>query len=481
MGALEFTGIHADVLADETQEIDLEGSRMSGKTWVCSAKVLKSALKHPGIWWLIARYSGTETDNQLRPVFMQVCRLLGSEPVWHSDESAYWFPEVDGKVSKVFAYGLKTQSKEQRYAKIRGSGVAGVWLDQAEEVPSDVGTEIRALVRQPGYPHQLIFSPNPPDEESWIADQFPDDIDQPNRKYYRLSLYDNKHNLPADSIERLEKAFPIVHAKHKSLILGMRGPNIVGVPCYEGSFRRDLHVGPVRFDPSSVLYEAYDAGKHHPTWMVAQRSPFGGLRLLGGIIGKRLFLEEFIPLVRRYRSEWFDDEPQSLITSRVCCDPPLSAEKGLRFTTVNMLQAAKLKPRWRENANAPDVREATIEHIGALMQRRSGNAQDFLVNDDPSRWLMASHAVVKQTKLLVDGLEGSYVWSSNYVSVGNKTVRAPLFNEWLDGWQRCLENLVLNFLAGQMSQQERDALTKKARDGGRGSGFLDTPTGWMAF
>ena len=34
--------------------------------------------------------------------------------------------------------------------------------------------ELRALLRQPGYPHQLIFSPNPPNEEHFLADEFPD-------------------------------------------------------------------------------------------------------------------------------------------------------------------------------------------------------------------------------------------------------------------------------------------------------------------
>jgi len=483
MGALEFHGIHAEILADQTPEIDVEGARMCGKTWVFSAKVHNSCLKYPGIWWLINRYSGTETDNQLRPVFMQVCRMLGSNPVWNGDESAYVFPEVNGLVSKVFAYGLKTQSRDQRYAKIRGSGVGGLWNDQSEELPEDIGTEMRALLRQPGYPHQLLLSPNPPDEEHWLADQFPDDADQPGRKYYRLSLYDNKHNLPAETIERLEKAYPITHAKHKSLILGLRGPNITGIPCYENSFSRDLHVAPLVWDPSSLLLEAYDAGKHHPTWLVAQRSPFGGLRVLGGILGKRLFLEDFLPLVQRYRAEWFETDEQHPLRSRVCCDPPLSAEKSLRFTTVSLLQEAQLRPRWRDNANAPDVREAVIESIGALMKRRSCNAQDFLINADPTRWLMASHVVVKQTKLFVDGLEGSYVWSPNYVSVGNKTVRQPAMDQWLDGWQRCLENLVLNFLAGQRSEAEREAMKKKAKEqgSGGGTGFLDSRTGWMAY
>lgn len=475
--ALEFTGVHADFLADQTTEIDLEGARSSGKTWVVCAKIIRSCQAHAGIEWLFCRYSGEETKNKLKPEFIRLCALHDEYPKWDDKSSCYLFENG----SKVFMYGLKTQDRLAFFAKIRGLGVACVAVDQTEELPEPIALELRAVMRQPGYPHQLIFSPNPCDEDHWLADQFPEDQSIPNRKFYRVSLYDNVQNLDPKTISGFEQAYPITHAKHKSLILGMRGPNVTGTPVYDGVFDRNLHVGPVAFDPSSVLLEAYDAGKHHPTWLAAQRTPFGGLRILGGIIGKRLFLEDFLPLVQRYRSEWFTDDGATAIESRVCCDPPLSAEKGLRYTTVNILNAAKLKPRWRENANAPDVRGTVIEHLGALMQRRAGNSQAFLITNNPTRWLMASQAVVKQTKLLVDGLEGSYVWSSNYVSVGNKLVRQAQFDQWLDGWQRCLENLVLNFLAGQLSQAERDALTKKARDGGRGSGFLDTPTGWMAF
>lgn len=424
---------------------------MSGKTWVCSAKVHDSALEHPGIWWLICRYSGTETDNQLRPVFVDVCQRLGTKVEWNADESAYVFPEKDGKVSKVFAYGLKTQSKEQRFAKVRGSGVAGVWNDQSEETPEDIAGELRALVRQPDYPHQLIFSPNPPNEEHFLADEFPDEgALPPGRKLYRLSLYDNKHNLPADTIERLETQYPKTHAKNKSLIYGLRGPNITGTPVYDGAFDRTLHLAPLGYDPQTPLLEAFIAGKHHPSWLVAQRTPLGSLQILGGILGKRLFLEEFLPIVDRYREDWFPLAHDI----RTCCDPIATADTS-RYTPMTILREHGVSPRSREHGNAPDVRVSMIEHVGALMRRRAGNGQAFLINNDPTRWLMASHVLVKQTKLFVDSCEGSYVWGQNYVSVAHLSVRQPLFDQWLDGWQRCLENLVLNFCAGQRTQAEQ--------------------------
>ncbi len=470
---LTFQGVHAEILADETEEIDVEGARMSAKTWTLSEKVRLSCLRYPGIWWLICRYSGTETDNQLRPQFVKVCQTQGTELEWDAKESAYLFPAIAGKVSKVFAFGLKTQSKDQRYAKIRGSGFAGVWNDQSEELPEDIGTEIRALVRQPSYPHQLIFSPNPPGEEHFLADQFPDSGCPVGRKLYRLSLYDNAHNLDAGTIEKMEAAYPRTHAKHKSLILGLRGPNIQGTPVYENAFRREDHLGPLRFDPHSQLLESFHAGQHHPAWLVAQRSHFGGIHLLAGIIGKKLFLEDFLPLVDRYRAEWFDGS-----TSLMCCDPPPSDDDALRFTSVNMFREHGLQMRWRDNSNSPDVRESVIQTIGGMMKRRMGSGQGFVINADDSRWLMASHAVTKETKLFVDGCEGSYVWDENLVSVGSKKVRQPKVDQWLEGMQRCLENIVLNFFAGKKTDEELERQRQKARE--LQNQMVLSPSDWTA-
>lgn len=477
MSELEFKGIHADILADQTPEIDIEGARMCGKTWVCSAKVLDSCVQYPGIWWLINRYSGTETDNQLRPVFRDVARMKGIALEWKNEESAYHLPAVDGKISKIFAYGLKTQAKDERFAKVRGSGVAGLWNDQTEETPEDIGTEMRALIRQPGYPHQLLLSPNPPGEEHYLADQFPEGVSDPLRKYYRLSLYDNRHNLSPDTIEKLERLYPPTHAKHKSLILGMRGPNVTGKPVFENAFARTLHVAPVLYDPNSTLYEAFHAGQHHPTWMIAQRSPYGALYPLAGIIGKRLFLEDFLPIVSRYRMEWFPNTTDI----RTCCDPPPADSAATRYTHTSILRAAGYRPVSRPHGVSPDVRVSMIEFLGALMLRRAGTGQAFVINDAPTQWLMASHAIVKQTKLFVDACEGSYVWSPLYVSVGNKTVRQPEFDQWLEGFMRCLENIALNFCVSQKTQDEIDQAKRLEREQQSTAHFAQGPQGWMSF
>lgn len=462
---LEFHGIHATIHADTNPEVDAEGGRNSGKTTVCLDKVIQSCLDYPGIEWLICRYSGEETKTKLRPAFLTVCcqeteKRAAVYPEWNGEESCYRFPEQQGKVSKVFAYGLKTQDKNAHFAKIRGLGVACVYVDQTEELPEEISTELRAVMRQPGFPHQLLYSPNPPGEDHFLADEFPEDNHLPGRHYYRVSLYDNAHNLPEQTIIGLEQAYPKTHAKHKSLILGQRGVNVIGTPVYEDAFLRETHVGVATYDPDSTLLEAIDAGKHHPVWIAAQRSTTGGLIVLAGLMGKRLFLEDFLPIVDRYRAEWFDDPLAHDRKVLVCCDPPPADEtQALRFTNVQILRAAGFKPRYADNANAPDVREAVIQNLAGRMKRRSGIGPAFLVNTDPTHWLMASHTVVKQSKFFVDGLEGAYVWDEHFVSVGNKKVRQPKVDQWVEGAQRCLENLELNF--NVRPREAADLQTKK--------------------
>jgi hypothetical protein len=300
---------------------------------------------------------------------------------------------------------------------------------------------------------------------------FPEDQDIPGRKLYQLSLYTNKHNIAADTIEKLERAYPTTHAKHKSLILGMRGPNVTGTPVYQGAFDREKHVTALAINPSLPLLEAFHAGQHHPTWLIAQRAPDGGLRLLAGILGKRLFLDDFLPIVKQYRDEWFPN----ITDIKTCCDPPVGMVT--RYTINTILREYKYQPRWRDNGMAPDVRVSMIEYLGALMHRPAA----FAINSDPTRWLMASHAVIKQTKLIIDAAEGSYVWSPHYVSVGNKTVRQPLFDEWLEGFERCIENIALNFCAGQKTDAEREAARLKALGVPSAFAPTETPNSWMSF
>lgn len=463
--ALTFHGIHAHFLDDDTPEIDLEGARECGKTWVDCAKIIRRCVQFPGMQWYFGRYTDDDTLKLLRPVFHKVVGLEGIGSVeWDSHDSAYHFPQVGELQSKVFMHGLKAQTLERELSKVRGLDKHAVLVDQAEELPQKVSEELRFATRQPGnYPRQLIFSPNPCTEDHYLADQFPDEClfgadpahnRFPHRRYYRLSIYDNRHNLQPGELGKIEAMYPPTHARYKSLVLGLRGVNVFGVACYGGAFMRETHLGSADYDARRPVLEAIQHGQHHPTWLAAQRNYWGGLRVLSSVMGKRLSLDEFLPIVQEYRSASFKGA-----TFLTCTDPPPDSG-SVRFTNINILQDHGFTPTWRPNAVSPDVREAVIQSL--TRQMRKPTREGFLISDDVDRFVMASRDLRKASSFLIDGLESAYVWDDHLVSVANKRVRQPKQDEWVEGAQRCLENIQVNFCVSAQSDADGDSADRAA-------------------
>ncbi len=436
-------------MRDESPEIDLEGALSSGKTTACLWKVWTSLREHPGIFWWIGRYGDGETQTKVRPAFEEVCQAAGDVPDWNAKELCYDFRNG----SKCYAYGLKSPDVLSRYSKIRGMGVSGIYLDQTEELPEDFSLELRLRLRQPGFPHQLIFSPNPPNVTHWLAEQFPEDNTTPGRQYYAIAIHDNAHNLPSHLMEAALLSYPPEHAKHRSVILGKRGVNVTGVPVYKGAFRRSVHVGAVEFNPAAVLYVGLDFGKHHPCVVMAQRPYGGGLHLLGGLLGKDLFLDDFMPIVKDTIMRWFGPCPMGI---EMCCDPAGSHQnsQGARFTGVEMVRRFGFSPSWRKDANAPDVRAGAIEALVAHMRRRIPTGESLLVNEEPSRWQLVDLTGPRNEPFLADAFEAGYVWDEHMVSVGNKQIRKPKKDGWFEHGMNVVEYLELTFGADRPTEEQ---------------------------
>jgi len=435
---MRWKGPIAAFMQDETEEIDLEGALSSGKTTACLWKVWTSLQAHPGIHWWIGRYGDGETQTKVRPAFEAVCQLGGDIPTWNAKELAYEF--ANG--SKCFSYGLKSPDALSRYSKLRGLGVSGIYNDQTEELPEDFSLELRLRLRQPGYRHQLIFSPNPPNGTHWLAQQFPEDNRHSQRKYYSISIHDNAHNLPPELLSAALLAFPESHAKYRSVILGKRGMNVTGIPVYAGAFTRAIHEGQAEYDPRLPLDMALDFGKHHPCVVFRQTSSLGQVRFLGGILGQQLYLDDFLDIVLRYRAEWFPNPCEI----RECCDPAGTADtshgtKG----AVQTLTVKGLHPLSQPDSNSPAVRLAAVERLAALMRKRAADRQEAFIVSNSDRWLTISAEATLVDRFLADGFEAGYVWDEHMVSVGNKQVRKPKKDGWYEHGQNCAEYLELNF------------------------------------
>lgn len=463
--AIEFRGKHLEFLNDDSPERDLEGSLSCGKTTVALWSELEAYKNHPGIWGLLGRWIDDDANKLLCPAFEQMARIHGTTWTWRSDEGSYDFPNG----SRAFVKGLRTQSQDpdQRYGKIRGLAVSRIYIDQAEQLPGDIALELRARLRPDiearmlgtVYPRQLTFTPNPPNTDHWIAKQFPENNSIKGRSYYSLSLFDNAHNLPDGMIEQMLSAYPEAHPKHRTVILGLRGLNVTGDPIFEDVFMRTNHVGPVKARNDVPVLEAFEFGRHNPVWVATQRGHDGRITLLGGVMGKHMVLEHFLPFVEQKRTEWFQGAQ-----FKTCTAPMGETQNtsGTRYTLIRLLKDAGYKPQSRPNANAADVQLAVIEQIAGMLQRRTMTRQESIViNDDPAMWLeYSTDGTVKQIPFMAFAFDGGYVWSRHTISISHKEVRQPFEDDEYANAMHCLENIVLNFCAGKQTDAEKAA--KKA-------------------
>lgn len=436
---MRWRGPIGQFMRDTTAEISLEGALSSGKTTACLWKEFNAYQEMPGIHGWIGRFGDGETQTKIRPAFEQVCQQAGCIPAWNAKELCYDFPNG----SKAYAYGLKSPDALSRYSKMRGMGVSRIYNDQTEELPEDFSLELRLRLRQPGFPHQLTFSPNPPNVTHWLAQQFPTDNKNPNRKYYAISIYDNAHNLPPELLRAALDAYPESHAKHRSVILGKRGMNVAGDPVYRGAFVRALHEQPISYDPRLALEIGLDFGKHHPCMVARQVSNLGQVRYLGGILGQQLYLDDFLEIVLKYLAEWFPDP----VDIKWCCDPAGSSDTSQgTHGALPILREKGIRPRFQMDSNSPAVRLATIERLARQMRQRAADrSESLLVNADSERWLTISDKTTAPDRFLVDAFEAGYVWDEHMVSVGNKQVRKAKKDGWYEHGMNTVEYLEVNF------------------------------------
>ena len=431
-------GKQSQVMLETAREVDVEGAIRAGKTTVCLWKEHEAARKYPGIPIMLARWTDEAVHGLIAPLWVKICNEAGDRQKWNAKESC--FDWRNG--SRIYVRGLKSQDVTLRYSKFRGLTLARIYIDQAEELPRDIYLECAGRLSAPGYPHQITISPQAIEDTHWIAQEFPANNLDVNRKYYPISIYDNAHNLDVSVIPNMERLYPPSHPKHRTLIKGIRGMNVTGDPVYAGAFVRSIHEAPAEFDPQLPLEMALDFGKHHPCCVFRQCSPLGQVRFLGGILGQQLYLEDFLDLVLRYRSTWFPGAQEIL----ECCDPAGMADTshGTRGA-IQTMRAKGINPRSKDNSNSPMIRLAMVEQMASLMRKRAANREEAFVVSNADRWLRVSESGTLIDRFLADGFEAGYVWDEHMVSVGSKQVRKPKKDGWYEHGMNCAEYLEANF------------------------------------
>ncbi len=425
--------------------LDAEGALRSAKTWTILIAIRTMLEEHPGIRWAMARWTEGDLNQKLIPDWRNVCALMGIDHgTWNARESCYDLSNG----SRIYAVHLKTSQRDNRYATVRGLTVAGFYIDQLEEVPEDVYNEAALRLSQPGFPQQMVVSPNPVPDSHWIAKRWPITNPVPTHRYIRLAMRDNKHNLDAATIEAAELLYPDGHPQRRVKIDGMRGLDVRGKPVYTGAFERDRHTRNLDLISDLPLCEAYDYGFHHPCVIWYQYAPWGWLRVLGGVMGSDLHLDAFLPIVERYRALWFPVRRCIEAT----CDPAGAAEnsQGLRGTPVGMLRdwyrehgerdsrGEFVTPRFRPDANMPERRHAANQLAATYMRRSVNGDESFLC--DPERWALVELGGEKFDNFFLDGLDAGYVLEDEARHSGKLgTFWVPKKDGWFEHPQNCFE------------------------------------------
>lgn len=469
MPELDWEGmpIHLAIKSDwRSPEILIEGSLNCAKTTVFLDKEIDALLKYPGIKTLLFRWSQDAVDTKLRPAFEELLGIRGVPAVWEEKKKRWVFE--NGSIANMF--GLKAVSMVEQMNKIRGLGVSRAGGDQVEEVDPAVAGELRGrlrpdltatTIRKESFPFQITFVSNSEDDDFWLSKEFPPDNHIKGRRLFQLSIFDNKH-LPQESIDSLLRQYPEDHPKHRTMVLGRRGPRVYGVPVFEGLYRKDLHWRPCSTRLDRPILEAFEFGKHNPVYVYGQAMYSGGLTVLGGVMGYGLVLEDFLPIVEQCRTEWLPPN----ITVKTCTSPMgESVEKGSsRFTALNVLRQKIGAVRTIDNGNAADVRIGAIENLSTYLRRRNLQGQESLaVNNEESRFIIASKDGERFSPFVHHAFEGGYTWDAHAASVANKELRQPREDDKFANVMHAIENLELNFIAGRTTASDRAARRQSQR------------------
>lgn len=413
--------------------IDLEGAVGSGKTTAPAWRLVEYATDYPGIHMAICAW----TDEMLGPpknVFLAAAREAGfsieaGNLKWHGGQGEEYY-KFEGYDSRVYVRSMMANDKDMRIMKLAGLSLSVLWIDQPEPVPEDVfRAYVPARMRQPGYPHEVWFSPNPLEENHWISKEFPTDpaLAKENHYYIPVALRDNIENVGAQFVADMELANPPGSVNYNLQVAGLRGPSLHGKPVYAGYFDRNIHVDSrVELDPAYPLLEGWDFGSEKPAVTFYQYiEHLGALRSLGSIKGEDLFLELFAPKVLEIRRRWFPDVPADVWS---WCDPTgATGNGGLAHTPVRVLHDLGVPARFDTKANQLPVRYGAIQVLAGFMVRlaRDGSPAFLMHPRCIELTKQGDRLIETETDLLVRAFQVGYVWSEHAAPDTNPNVRKP--------------------------------------------------------
>lgn len=432
--------------------VDFEGAIRTGKSTMLCRKIFDYGVSHPGICCALTRWTQDTLDAQLKPLWRQIVSDAGVPVTWHPEGGydQFW------NGSRVYLRALKASEDTMKFGKLAGLTLAVLGIDQAEQVEDHVYfAYVPARLSQVGYPHQTLLTPNPPEPDHWICQEYPEDQSRRDQgfRYIRASLADMVPILGADYVAEQYRRYPPGSPERRGLIEGRRGLTLGGEAVYKGYFSphivddeghsRRWHVAKgLVHDDTLPIFEAWDFA-YSPAVLWSQRIR-DQWRILGEAFGANLSVNDFLHLALAERAQHFPHAKRF----ETVCDPSGWARnpQGINVNPVGLLHDAGVYPAPHEeikNFNDPALEYNAIQQTKALMRELAGNGRPrFLVDE--------------RCAVFIAGLEGGYVWSDRTFTGSRSSIRVveKLKDKRYNHLQDCWLYTLLRWGGASLTQEQ---------------------------
>lgn len=229
-------------------------------------------------------------DTVIKTFFEWVPKDTGK---WSEADLTFTMPTPMGGTWEVF---FRSADTPEDIDKFRGMELTNYWIDEAQEVSSDVKMILDGRLSYPaGTPREAfksILTTNPCDTEHWLYRMYVEKP-LPGHVYWQQSARENPH-LHKEYYDELEANYRDRPELKRRYVDGEWGAIFAGQPVYKEEFAWDHHVSKVHLEavPDIVISRGWDFGLS-PACIMTQVHPNGQWMILRELYSDDMSIDDF--------------------------------------------------------------------------------------------------------------------------------------------------------------------------------------------
>lgn len=270
------------VAADPAAEIVLmDGAIRTGKSQSCGRLQVAWAVEHPGTTHWAMRKTQKELDDTTKKQMLEgdggldpcIPPELLVDYNATKDTATIWCPPTaehpQGGHSYIVFRSLETRKGivDNIKAKLRGTTLASVYIDQVEEFDTESDEEsfyeLLGRLSDPRGPNKMLLCSNPGSKGHWLYKLCVDPKTRAEHvRYVHVELADNKHNLAPGYWERMERLKNTRRVWWRRFVKGEWG--VSGGQRFPMLDETIHMIPPFKLDPAWPIIEGLDYGSKNP-------------------------------------------------------------------------------------------------------------------------------------------------------------------------------------------------------------------------